>query len=263
VWIQAELKRTGTTEQQIDMGVLRTKLNRGIQRLRKLQATYTPAALLALARHNSPPKEQAENVPLFLPSALTRPERESDCVTGVDVIEDLFCDAQCGTSLVQLRSQLHVKARLLNYKKLHARHQGANTRAWTIVFRNESKIRLQSEKYQMAWKAKVALGGGDEGSVGWRKLRKEDIRLMEDAEELTRKAEKQKKATARRIRKEAELRESGEMPPENEDEDAERRARGGENMRQISWIWTEAGISGTDLELEDGTLESSRLSYTH
>ncbi|KAJ7791185.1 hypothetical protein B0H13DRAFT_1454239, partial [Mycena leptocephala] len=25
----------------------------------------------------------------------------------------------------------------------------------------------------------------------------------------------------------------------------------GENMRQISWIWTEAGISGTDLELED------------
>ncbi|KAJ7839295.1 hypothetical protein B0H13DRAFT_2239609 [Mycena leptocephala] len=251
VRIQAELKRTGTTEQQIDMGVLRTKLNRGIQRPRKLQATYTPAALLALARHNSLPEEQAENVPLFLPSVLTRPERESGCVTGVDVIEDLFRDAQCGTSLVQLRSQLHVKARLLNYKKLHARHQGANTRARTIVFRNESKIRLQSEKYQMAWKAKVALGGGDEGSVGWRKLRKEDICLMEDAEELTRKAEKQKKATARRMRKEAELRESGEMPPENEDEDAERRARGGENMRQISWIWTEAGISGTDLELED------------
>ncbi|KAJ7908806.1 hypothetical protein B0H13DRAFT_2233210 [Mycena leptocephala] len=232
-------------------GVLRTKLNRGIQRLRKLQATYMPAALLALARHNSPPEEQAENVPLFLPSALTRPERESGCVTGVDVIEDLFRDAQCGTSLVQLRSQLHVKARLLNYKKLHARHQGANTRARTIVFRNESKIRLQSEKYQMAWMAKVALAGGEEGSVGWRKLRKEDIRLMEDAEELTRKAEKQKKATVRRMRKEAELRESGEMPPENEDEDAERRARGGENMRQISWIWTEAGISGTDLELED------------
>jgi hypothetical protein len=243
------------------MGVLRTKLNRGIQRLRKLQATYTPAALLALARHNSPAEEQAEDVPLFLPSALTQAERELGCVAGVDVIEDLFRDAQCGTALMQLRSQLHIKARLLNYKKLHARHQGANTRARSIVFRNEAKIRLQSEKYQMAWKAKVALAGGDEGKVGWKKLRKEDIRLMEDAEELTKKAEKQKKATARRMRKEAELQETGEMTPVDEDdEDAERRARGGENMREISWIWTEAGISGSDLELEEGEIGRSMSS---
>jgi hypothetical protein len=154
---------------------------------------------------------------------------------------------------MQLRSQLHIKARLLNYKKLHARHQGANTRARSVVFRNESKIRLQSEKYQAAWKGKVALAAGDETQVGWRKLRKEDIRLMEDAEELTRKAEKRKKATMHRLRKEADLRESGEYPPADEDDkDTERQAWGGENTREISWIWTEAGVAGTDMELEDG-----------
>jgi hypothetical protein len=76
---------------------------------------------------------------------------------------------------------------------------------------------------------------------------------MEDPEELTKKAEKRRKATARRQQKEAELRTTGELPPEpEEDDDAERRARGGENTREISWIWTEAGVTGTDLELEDG-----------
>jgi hypothetical protein len=89
--------------------------------------------------------------------------------------------------LVKLRNQLHIKARYLNYKKLHARHQGANTRSHTIVNRNESKIRLHSEKYQATWAALVAIEGGDESQVGWHKLRKADIRCMEDVDDLAKK----------------------------------------------------------------------------
>jgi hypothetical protein len=80
---------------------------------------------------------------------------------------------------------------------------------------------------------------------------------MQDAEELSRKAEKRKKALERRLRKEAELREQEELPMEIEDTDEEEGdtfTRTGENIRELSWIWTTAGTSGTDVELEDGML---------
>jgi hypothetical protein len=76
---------------------------------------------------------------------------------------------------------------------------------------------------------------------------------MQDAEELSRKAEKRRKATERRVRREQEMREDGLLlPVQEEDDDDEMVTRGGENMREISWIWTVAGNAGTDEELEDG-----------
>ncbi|KAF8137814.1 hypothetical protein K438DRAFT_1996671 [Mycena galopus ATCC 62051] len=141
VRVQVELKKAGTTAQKIDVS---------IQRFCKLQATYTPVAIVALARRqNVPEDEQPENVPLFLPSALTRAERATEVMKGLAAIENALRDAQCSVALEHLRLQLHIKSRLFLYKELQARHQGANTRARTIVARNESKIRLHSEKYQM------------------------------------------------------------------------------------------------------------------
>ncbi|KAJ7753859.1 hypothetical protein B0H16DRAFT_1316820, partial [Mycena metata] len=216
VRVQAELKKAQSTAQQIDMGVLRTKLIRRLDRLRKLQQTYTPASIVALEGRDAPPEELPENEPLFLPSALSEAEREAGCTLGLLEMEMLLRDAQCRMSLVRLRNQLHIKTRYLNYKKLHARHQGPNTRARTIVTRNETKIRLHSEKYQTAWNAILAVAGGDESKVGWKKLRKADIRCMEDAEDLALKEEKRKRA-----------------------------------RREVSWIWTTMGMSGTDAGLED------------
>jgi hypothetical protein len=92
---------------------------------------------------------------------------------------------------------------------------------------------------------------GDRSKVGWPELKKEDIRCMQDAEELSRNAEKRRKADERRTRREEELREDGLLPPLPEDDD-EMVTRGGENRREISWIWTMAGTAGTDEELEDG-----------
>jgi hypothetical protein len=92
--------------------------------------------------------------------------------------------------------------------------------------------------------------------VGWRALRRDDIRLMEDKEDL-RKKEKQWKAQAdKRRRKNTELREHGILPAEVDDdmdwEDDGEVVRGPENQRQVSWIWTMAGADGTDAGLEDG-----------
>jgi hypothetical protein len=241
----------------INMKSLRSKLNRGIDRFRKLQATYAPAAIQALAKRVAPADELAEDVPLMLPSALTPAEREGGgCVKGLLEVEDSLRAAQCRAALPRLRNQLHIKSRFLLYKRLHSRHQGMNTRSRTLIARNESKIRLHSEKFQMAWQARLRVANGDKSKVGWPQLKKEDIRCMQDAEERSRNAEKRRKASDRLRRKEDELREDGLLPALEEDEDDEMVTRGGENFREISWIWTVAGTAGTDEELEDGTHQS-------
>ncbi|KAJ7736633.1 hypothetical protein B0H16DRAFT_1466534 [Mycena metata] len=250
VRVQIELKKAETTAQQIDVVALRRKLNGTLKRFRQLQATYTPASIVALAaRENVPENEQVEEVPLFLPSALSAAQRQQEPLRGLAVYEDQLRDAQCSTALVRLRNQLHMKSRLLTYKQIQSRHQGANTRSRTIVARNESKIRLHSEKYQMAWDAKCRLAGGEASRVGWHFLAKEDIRCMEDPEELRRKEEKRRVQEQRRGRREAELRREGELPPLTAEEIA--RARGGENVREVSWIWKETGTTGTDGDIEE------------
>jgi hypothetical protein len=104
----------------------------------------------------------------------------------------------------------------------------------------------------MAWQARLRIAKGDTSKVGWPQLKKEDIRCMQDAEELSRKAEKRRRAEERRTRREREE----ELPPIAEDDEDEMMTQGGENMREVSWIWTMAGTAGTDEELEDGKVFS-------
>ncbi|KAJ7485477.1 hypothetical protein FB451DRAFT_1392216 [Mycena latifolia] len=253
VQVQAELKKAKTTAMKISMKGLRSKLNRGVARFRKLQATYSPGALQALSKRMAPADELMEDTPLVLPSALTEAEQEAGgCTAGPLKMEEEMRRAQCRTALVRLRNQLHIKSRFLLYKKIHSQHQGMNTRSRTIVARNESKIRLHSEKFQMAWAALLKITG-DEAKVGWPKLKKEDIRCMQDQEELSRNAAKRRKANEQRRRKEDELREQGELPPLEDDGDDgdDMVTRGGENFREVSWIWMVVGTAGTDEELED------------
>ncbi|KAJ7745627.1 hypothetical protein B0H14DRAFT_3514464 [Mycena olivaceomarginata] len=267
VRMQVELKKARTTAQQIDLSALRTKLLRRLENLRKLQGTYTPASIVALEKREAPDDEQPENEPLFLPSALSEAERaDGGCARGLLEMELLLRDAQCRSALEKLRHQLVIKARFLNYKSLHARHQGATTRSRTIVTRNELKIRAHSKKYQAAWNALFEGAGRDESQVGWKRLRKGDIRCMEDADDLRQKEKKRKRAQERRKRKLQELLDHGVDVPaweQEEDEEGEGEGEGelagagndrrgaGESRREISWIWTAAGSSGTDKGLED------------
>ncbi|KAJ7754410.1 hypothetical protein B0H14DRAFT_3096699 [Mycena olivaceomarginata] len=169
VCVQAVLKKAKTTTQQIDLGALRTKLIRRLNCLRQLQRTYCPAAIVALEKCDAPEDEQPENKPLFLPTALSDAQRAAGgCSPGLLEMELLMRDAQCRSSLIKLRNQLIIKARFLNYKSLHARHQGATTRSRTI-------IRLHSEKYQAAWSALLAAAGGNVSQVGWRRLDPTDL----------------------------------------------------------------------------------------
>ncbi|KAJ7028207.1 hypothetical protein C8F04DRAFT_1291706 [Mycena alexandri] len=261
VRVSIELKKAQTTAQKIDVVAMRRKLIRGITRFRKLQATYTPGALQVLARRPADPEETPEKTPLVLPSALTEQERREGCMAGVEYTEAIARDGQCGAALLRLRHQLHIKSRFITYKKNNSRHQGANTRSRTLVARNESKIRLHSEKYQVAWGAMRALNGGDASKVGWRKLCQADIRLMEDAEDLRKRNERRKKEDERRRAKERRLIAEGEVieqedeegweDVDDDDDDNGAGASRPENRRVLSWIWTVAGTTGSDVEIEE------------
>ncbi|KAJ7912879.1 hypothetical protein B0H13DRAFT_2326934 [Mycena leptocephala] len=201
--MQAILKKAQTTEMQIDLGTMHSKLSRRVAQFRKLQMTYTPVALQVLGEMDIPEDQTVENMPLMLPSRMSPAVRAMGIVTGLADIEALMRHAQCRAALASLRNQLHIKSGLLIYKKNHARHQGANTRSWTIVARNESKIGLHSEKYQNAWESIRLLGvdqDPDPVKVGWEILQKEHIRCMEDTEDIKKKAERRKRQEEKRER---------------------------------------------------------------
>ncbi|KAJ7337604.1 hypothetical protein DFH08DRAFT_964574 [Mycena albidolilacea] len=242
VRVQVELKKSQTTKQQIDLGALRTKLLRRLVRLHKLQATYTPAAIVALEKREVADDERPENEPLYLPSALSEAEHaDGGCMSSLLEMELSMRDAQCRSALVKLRNQLVVKARFLNYKALHARHQGATTCVRAIVNHNKVKIRLHSEKYQNTWNTLWVNAGCDESLVAWRKLRKEDIRYMEDEQDLAAKEARWRKAIARQKRKYDELvAHAVEIPAwlnnDSDDDEEIGETRVGKSWREVSWI---------------------------
>nr|GAT58172.1 predicted protein [Mycena chlorophos] len=210
---QAELKKAKTSTMNINLRVLRRKLNKRIARLRTLQATYTPGALRHLETLRLPQDLVAEKVPLVPPSAIPQASRvNGGCVEGLLELEQTVRDAQCCSALAWLRNLLHIKYHLLIFKILHTRHQVANTRARALIARNESKILSASRKYQQAWRSLVLISGEDAVKVTWNHLRKEDIRCMQDSEELAKQAEREQRAKARRAEQAKQLAAAGLGP---------------------------------------------------
>jgi hypothetical protein len=276
--IQAALKRAQSTAEKIRLKPLRKKLVKNIARLRNLQATYTPSALVHLATLNLNPDVLPEDVPLLLPSSLPPSYRNTDgCNSATLELEQRLRHAQCKDSLVRLRGQLQIKQRLLIYKKRQSRHQGANTRSRGLIARNESKIKRFADQYQSAW---TALGVLEGEQLTWPQLRPADIRGLEDQDELTEREAKNRRQIERRLRLEQSLIDEGlivadeqsaidEIEEEGDEEVeveelARKKAGTGEGKRTVSWIWTLAGTSGTDATLQDGGFISLvSLCYTN
>lgn len=128
-----------------------------------LQAVYLLVALTELSTRIVPEGEEAEAVPIILPSSLSAEGRVL-CDKRLLEIERRLREARCQSALDNPRNLLFVKSRLISYKDRNVHHQAANTRARTLINRNESKIKLQALWYQTSWSALKALAGGDEGS---------------------------------------------------------------------------------------------------
>ncbi|KAF7331292.1 CxC2 domain-containing protein [Mycena kentingensis (nom. inval.)] len=237
----AELKSAQSTTMKISLRRDRKRLNKNIAAIRAMQATYMPAALRVLEALSLPQETLAEKVPLLPPSALSAAQRSNEgCRSGLVEIERQLRDAQCRAAIAGVRSQLHMKYRLLLHKKQHVRHQGPATRSRTTIARNESKILLHSDKYQSARRALLQIASTRENGendatvdkasgVAWPELRKEDIRYLDDSDE------------------------GNWMVDDDEVFGSEQgtRGRAGESRRVISWIWRVTGQAGTDAELRE------------
>lgn len=219
-----------------------------------MQITYMPISIQVLNNRPVLPQdkgEQPEAVPLFLPSALSEQQVAGGCISGLAEIEQQLREAQCVDSLEQLRNHLHIKARLITHKGLHVRHQGPSTRARSLITRNDLKIRQLTVKYQAARAALLLLSGGDESTLEWEVLKEEDVRCMEDSEELVKRAKREHERQLRRDR-------AARNEPEPGDADADNyvppvpKTRG-ESRTTISWLWQAAGHgSDNDAELLGG-----------
>ncbi|KAJ7439827.1 hypothetical protein FB451DRAFT_1415477 [Mycena latifolia] len=163
--IEVESRKDLTTKQTVEMLEKHTKLGCYTARFRTLQGVYTPAALQALSDHPAPApgKEeeagQVENVPLYMPLALLEAQRTSGCFKGVIKIEERLRGVQLWSVHSEICNLLHIKSRFQTYKGSNTRHQGATMRSWNLMDRNNTKIRIQAEKYIVAWEAKRLLAG--------------------------------------------------------------------------------------------------------
>jgi hypothetical protein len=160
----------------------------------------------ALRRLTTPPAasvgdtaiELTENVPLMLPSSLSKDERATGCTPQLVTIEQQLREAQCRSSLEQLQTQLHIKSRFRIYKERNIRHQGPNTCTHGLLDRNNVKIGLHWDKYRAARQALTHLPNGTEAVKRWHKLKDRDLCCMEEKDMTLQEREKEK----RRVEKE-------------------------------------------------------------
>jgi hypothetical protein len=173
-----------------------------------------------------------ENMPLFLPSALTEEQRANGCNRGVVAIETRLQDAQCRSTLDELRNLLHIKSRFSTYKGGNARHLGATTRTRNLMNRNDQKIRIYGEKYVAAWEAKRRLIADE--NVGWHRLNpKKDLRCMADAEDGAKWNARKVIGKKRGLGKAA----TAEERRDSVQEGQRGKGRASEGHRTLSWIW--------------------------
>ncbi|KAF7298473.1 CxC2 domain-containing protein [Mycena kentingensis (nom. inval.)] len=209
--VQVKLKHGNSANTPIRLKPLRKKMVKSIKRLRELQATYTPTSLTHFASLNIGEDVAAENIPLVLPSDLPVSLR-SGCQDGiVDIERRQLRHAQCKSAIAQLRHQLHIKARLLIYKKHQSRHQRMNTRSRGLVTRNEVKIKGHADMYQASRAALSHL----EPAVAWPPLLPSDIRCLEDPDTVSKREAQNRRQLAARLERQVELLREGIITPED------------------------------------------------
>jgi hypothetical protein len=137
--------------------------------------------------------ELAENVPLMLPSSLLEDKWVAGCTPQLIDIEWQLREAECQSSLDQIRTQLHIKSCLCIYKEQNVRYQGPNTHARGLLDHNDTKIRFQQDKYCAARWALISLPGGAKAAKRWNRLYDSELRCMEEKDMTLQEKEKEER----------------------------------------------------------------------
>ncbi|KAK6966350.1 CxC2 domain-containing protein [Favolaschia claudopus] len=123
---------------------LRRSFHVKLKQFRRLQDVYTPGAVEELRaaeerRDSELPPPQAEDIVLYMPSGLTRENREARLREG-----------QLHDTVKRLRSSLHAKRHLLNFREEHWVGQRGGTRAATLIAQLGERIEGVAVRYRRA-----------------------------------------------------------------------------------------------------------------
>ncbi|KAJ7743983.1 hypothetical protein B0H14DRAFT_2637362 [Mycena olivaceomarginata] len=236
----------------------RRRQRKGMPLLHKV----TPSAFIAagleleeqqrvLAKQLEPAEELAESVPLMLPSSLEVAEREGrGCAPGVLEIEDsLRSPVSYSTpSAAQPTSHQVAFLALQEAQHLTSRNEHTVTHDCSLE-REQNSVALGEIPNGVDRTPSYHKWGRIKGGVA--KVAERGYLLHAGPRGAVAECRETEKATEQRLNREEEMREDGLLPQLGDDDD-EMVMRGGENVREVSWIWTVAGTVGTDEGLEDG-----------
>ncbi|KAJ7079051.1 hypothetical protein C8R43DRAFT_1143320 [Mycena crocata] len=209
---------------------------------RRLQEIYMPGAVHELeaeeeARDTEMEPPKAEDVKLWLPSALRDDERVDGCRKGLPEMEAKLRAGQCRDALSNVRNRLHAKRHLLTYRDTNVAGQKAATRAYTLIERVGERVETAAAKYRRARLALIALKGVD-ACGEWKDMQVRDIQLDEEREVDARARQKLGNIGSRSHRRQG---------PALSSKD-----------KYLSWIWTAGGGPGE----KEGIHDSVRVEWS-
>ncbi|KAH7905083.1 hypothetical protein BJ138DRAFT_1138372 [Hygrophoropsis aurantiaca] len=196
-----------------------------LKTFRDLQRVYMPGALRCIqleeeSRNPDNPAPNAGSIKLWLPSELPMNERRQGCSEGLPRMETKLREAQCHDSLDMLRSRLHAKAHLINFRNKNTRGQIQSTRSRTLISHISQRAMLCANKYRRARLALIALCGDSFDDHTFKVLEDSHLQLDGDGED---------DAQARH----ALARAGRDTGPQTK--------RKGNGKKVLSWIWTAGG----------------------
>lgn len=255
-----------TTLQTASVIERRTLLAKRINRFREIQGLYMPgvdAQVLAHAlRTAQPPSSNStttasrsrsaasihiEDAKLFLPSELTRIEREEFCTEDLPSIEDRLRYSEASDALEKIRRQLRTRTFTNHFKIKNVTGQKLNTRSRAAQGTIDEGVKMSQLRYARARTALLALRGPGDWEATLQVLSSADVRGLNE-----RGLSDLEKAEERQVRQTAGI-------PQDEEEIDDivvisRPAEIGEGHRRPSWIWysTSIGMDMTDPVMRDG-----------
>lgn len=182
----SRMKGTQTSKQLADLEDKRTSLRNRIHRWREIQLVYMPCAGALLAQSiaatstaaEPPTVEPAEEIHLFLPSAL--PERLRQCQEISTILdrERRLRVAQADDALADIRRQCRIISGLWQFKKFNINGTGnkACTRMRTLFNRFSLRTQRCTARYRAARAALLVIEPSGSWHSRLRELRDDDIR---------------------------------------------------------------------------------------
>lgn len=214
-----------------------------LQQFQKLRTIYMPhlsVAVEALEDEQGRPQwQEAEEIPLYLPSSLDTQTRTNVCPAKIIAIKERLREAQATQALDDLRRKLRARVFANKFKIKNVTGQTNSTRACAWQKTIDQNAIIYKHTYQRARRALLVLRGHGEWSEKvLRELKTKDVRAFNE-----------RAMTAEEVRERIEARRVAGLYEEEVLAVPADGVRLGEGTQSLSWIWYSMGTIGLRMRI--------------